>query len=144
MLHYSTVCSQTTGRFPSPLWWCTTDVLWCTTPPLLPVHPLQLGLGTLALIPVLACPMSTEHIIDALWYVSVDVNLDTLWIATRAGSTRWRSCSGSLVRINLACCYKHVPLTKISMALPLEAHVPHSTKICSFARPNIITFFPWQ
>ena len=70
MLHYSTVCGQTTGRFPSPL--------WCTTPPLLPVHPLRLGLGTLALIPVLARPMSTERIIDALWYVSVDVNLDTL------------------------------------------------------------------
>ena len=60
-------------------------------------------------------------LIDALWYVSVDINIDTLWIAICTGSTWWSS-SGSPVPINLVCCYEHTPQTEISTAPPGRSH----------------------
>ena len=50
--------------------------------------------------------------------VCFSINIDTLWIATRTGSTRWRSSSGSPVPINPACCYEHAPQMEISTAPP--------------------------
>ena len=113
------MCGRTTGRFPSPPWWCTTNFLWCTTPPLSSAHPLRPGLGTFTLIPVPRWTMSADRAhIDALWYVCFSINIDMLWIATRTGSTRWCSSSGSPVPINPACCYEHAPQMEISMAPP--------------------------